>query len=158
MRGRFIRANPLCARCLADGFTTGAEQVDHIVPAHIAPDRFFDPGNLQSLCLPCHRAKTAEDAERYGQPGGHPRKGRDGPDIGPDGWPIEPPEIGPDGLPVDHSGTSTPPPGSVGPGVSGSTSASSGVPDGGAMNDGSARYSSDHSMSRMRSSRTLQSS
>ena len=107
LRNRHLAANPLCVRCLADGFTAGAEQVDHRVPAHLAPDRFFDPDNLQSLCASCHRQKTDEDLRRHGRPGRSPRKGRPGPDIGPDGLPLAPPETGPDGLPVAHSSSSS---------------------------------------------------
>jgi 5-methylcytosine-specific restriction protein A len=35
-----------------------ALQVDHIVPVRTAPERAFDPANLQTLCRACHAAKT----------------------------------------------------------------------------------------------------
>jgi 5-methylcytosine-specific restriction protein A len=33
-------------------------EVDHIVPVRFAPERAFDPSNLQALCGPCHAKKT----------------------------------------------------------------------------------------------------
>jgi len=38
-------------------------EIDHVVPVAEGGD-WFDPSNLQVLCLPCHRAKTAEMATR----------------------------------------------------------------------------------------------
>lgn len=52
---------PFCARCLAAGLQTLAEHVDHITPVSAGGD-WFDAGNLQSLCAPCHSVKTQEDA------------------------------------------------------------------------------------------------
>jgi 5-methylcytosine-specific restriction protein A len=47
----------LCQVCLKLGFTSAAEQVDHIVPkAHGGDDA---PENLQAICRHCHRIKTA---------------------------------------------------------------------------------------------------
>lgn len=40
-------------------------QVDHIAPVRNAPERAFDLDNLQTLCGPCHGAKTRLEA-------GHP--------------------------------------------------------------------------------------
>ena len=56
-----LRQQPLCAACEAEGTTTAAELVDHIVPIAEDPARRLDPTNLQSLCAPCHAAKTAAD-------------------------------------------------------------------------------------------------
>ncbi|MDU8946113.1 HNH endonuclease [Ovoidimarina sediminis] len=36
--------------------------VDHIVPVRDAPEKSFDPANLQSLCRECHSAKTRREA------------------------------------------------------------------------------------------------
>jgi 5-methylcytosine-specific restriction endonuclease McrA len=33
-------------------------EVDHVQAVRNAPDRAFDPGNLQVLCGPCHTKKT----------------------------------------------------------------------------------------------------
>lgn len=43
-----------CVSCGA----TGRLEVDHITPVRDAPDRAFDPDNLQSLCASCHTRKT----------------------------------------------------------------------------------------------------
>jgi 5-methylcytosine-specific restriction protein A len=45
-----------------------ANVVDHIVPVKQGGER-FDRSNLQSLCVPCHNAKTAsETASLRNQP------------------------------------------------------------------------------------------
>lgn len=36
----------------------GRLEIDHIRPVRTAPDRAFDPANLQALCGPCHTRKT----------------------------------------------------------------------------------------------------
>ncbi len=56
-----MRQHPLCVACNAEGRVTAAELVDHIVPIAVDPTRRLDPTNLQSLCAPCHAAKTAAD-------------------------------------------------------------------------------------------------
>jgi len=54
-----IRDSYLCLPCLRSGRTIPATQVDHIVAkAHGGTD---DESNLQSICEPCHRAKTATE-------------------------------------------------------------------------------------------------
>ena len=58
----FLAANPLCVRCLAADETTGASVVDHIQPHKGCQLLFWDRGNWQALCKPCHDRKTvAED-------------------------------------------------------------------------------------------------
>jgi len=42
--------------------------VDHIIPAHIEPERFFDEDAVQSLCDRHHAEKTARDLPIYGSP------------------------------------------------------------------------------------------
>lgn len=42
-------------------------EVDHIKPVRHAPDRAFDPANLQTLCASCHTRKTRLEC-------GHPEK------------------------------------------------------------------------------------
>ncbi|WP_350029168.1 HNH endonuclease signature motif containing protein [Caballeronia sp. ATUFL_F1_KS39] len=60
IRLRQLKAHPLCAACLAAGLVTQADEVDHIIPLYKGgTDR---PTNLQSLCVPCHDAKTRDDA------------------------------------------------------------------------------------------------
>jgi 5-methylcytosine-specific restriction enzyme A len=50
IRNVWIKANPLCAHCGAK-----AQEVDHIIPIRLGGG---NDGNLQSLCKPCHLAKT----------------------------------------------------------------------------------------------------
>lgn len=81
-----IRDKYLCQVCLKQGIPTPAKQVDHIIPkAQLGTD---DTDNLQSICIPCHKAKTkAETSKR--------------PVIGLDGWPAGPERFGysiPDGV------------------------------------------------------------
>lgn len=52
---------PLCANCLKTGRVSPAEEIDHIVPLHKGGQE--TPENRQSLCIPCHRAKTIEDCK-----------------------------------------------------------------------------------------------
>lgn len=53
-----LRANPFCQwpEC-----GVPAQEVDHVVPLAVAPDRRYDLSNLQSLCTPHHRAKTVAE-------------------------------------------------------------------------------------------------
>jgi 5-methylcytosine-specific restriction protein A len=55
VRNGWLETHPTCVRCRAP-----AEQVDHVLPR--AAGGRHDQGNLQSLCLACHRSKTASDA------------------------------------------------------------------------------------------------
>lgn len=49
----------LCQQCLREGVVTTARTVDHIKPkAHGGTD---EDANLESLCWPHHRAKTARE-------------------------------------------------------------------------------------------------
>ena len=53
------RDGELCQSCLKEGRITRANHVDHIVPkASGGGDKM---SNLQSLCKPCHEAKTAKE-------------------------------------------------------------------------------------------------
>lgn len=57
---------PLCRMCKAQGRVTAATEVDHIKRFRL-PDGTIDhklrlcPSNTQSLCQPCHAAKTADE-------------------------------------------------------------------------------------------------
>lgn len=55
LRKSHIDEYPFCAMC---GSKSGLT-VDHIVPPRGNEELFFCPGNLQTLCKPCHRIKTA---------------------------------------------------------------------------------------------------
>ena len=52
----------LCQPCQRAERVTPAREVDHIVPK--AEGGTDDPDNLQAICIPCHQAKTAEEAAR----------------------------------------------------------------------------------------------
>ena len=52
------RDKHLCQECLRNGRIIPALHVDHIVPIKSAPDLRLDVSNHQSLCEPCHAAKT----------------------------------------------------------------------------------------------------
>lgn len=72
------RDGNFCQPCMRDGKIKPAREVDHITPK--AEGGTDDDANLQSICIPCHRAKTqAEGARAQGR-----RVKRQ---IGADGWP-----------------------------------------------------------------------
>ncbi len=62
---------PLCRSC-----GRPATVVDHIIPYAERPDLHLDYDNTQSLCQPCHNAKTGQDAARAKH---RPRESRLGP-------------------------------------------------------------------------------
>src|SRR5574343_544961 len=59
LRAIVLASEPLCRHCNAQGRTTAATQVDHIVPIERAPQLRLVRSNLQPLCDDCHGAKTA---------------------------------------------------------------------------------------------------
>lgn len=58
-RASWLRKNPLCVRCQADGKVTEATVVDHVIPHRGDQALFWKAGNHQSLCASCHSRKTA---------------------------------------------------------------------------------------------------
>ncbi|WP_404861852.1 HNH endonuclease [Georhizobium sp. MAB10] len=72
--------NVLCRYCQADGLTTVATVVDHIIPHKQDLKLFWDRKNWQPLCKPCHDGRKQSEEK-----GG---KGRTRPTIGADGWPV----------------------------------------------------------------------
>ena len=54
----YLAAHPLCVRCEAKGLVKLAMVVDHIIPHKGDKQLFWDSGNWQSLCKPCHDHKT----------------------------------------------------------------------------------------------------
>lgn len=62
VREQVVAEEPLCQHCLANGHITPGAQVDHIKP--LAEGGTHARSNLQHLCEPCHKAKTAEDMKR----------------------------------------------------------------------------------------------
>ena len=61
----FLKRNPLCVACRAEGRLECATVVDHIVPHKGDPILFWDRTNWQSMCKSCHDAKTAREG-RWG--------------------------------------------------------------------------------------------
>jgi len=55
----YLMLNPFCAEHRAKGRVAAATVVDHVVPHKGDQALFWDQGNWQSLCKPCHDAKTA---------------------------------------------------------------------------------------------------
>jgi 5-methylcytosine-specific restriction protein A len=51
------RDNYLCQVCMKKGWISRARQVDHVLPKAFGGSD--DDDNLQSICVPCHKAKTA---------------------------------------------------------------------------------------------------
>ena len=59
-RARILAAAPLCVHCAAEGRTTAAVELDHVVPL-AKGGRLTDAANAQGLCADHHRKKTAAD-------------------------------------------------------------------------------------------------
>ena len=66
VRAQVLRAEPICRACAARGLTEPATTVDHIVGVAAAPERAYDPTNLQPLCTSCNGWKTASERRRSG--------------------------------------------------------------------------------------------
>lgn len=79
LRSARLAAEPLCRMCRAFGRVTAAGVVDHIKPHRGDARLFFDPGNLQSLCKPCH------DRHKQAMERGHATPGANA-----DGSPVDP--------------------------------------------------------------------
>lgn len=70
IRRQQLRREPLCRECMKQGVLTEANEVDHI-----DGDNMNDaPGNLQSLCKPCHSRKTVAEQGAL-SPGRKPDQG-----------------------------------------------------------------------------------
>lgn len=77
LRKRILtRDKHLCQECKRNGRIATGNHVDHIVPK--AKGGTDAEGNLQTLCLTCHEAKTAREK-------GHKVRVQ----IALDGWPVE---------------------------------------------------------------------
>lgn len=93
IRAGHLKREPVCRSCLARGVinagTKGAPlEVDHITPR--SQGGSDDDSNLQSLCKPCHSAKTLAE-QRMGRGGGN-LQGRPGGDPRPTSistWPFQ---------------------------------------------------------------------
>lgn len=60
LRRRFIKANPLCVKCMEEGHLVEAEIADHINPLRNGGEP-FNWENLQPLCRMHHGRKTAQE-------------------------------------------------------------------------------------------------
>lgn len=69
-REAFLRVHPLCAEHERKQQLAAASVVDHIKPHKGDKDLFWDRSNWQSLCKPCHDAKTASEDGGFGRMGG----------------------------------------------------------------------------------------
>lgn len=63
----YLKKNPLCVQCNAEGRVTPAAVTDHIIPANSGGD-FWDPKNHQGLCARHHNLKTANEDGGFGRP------------------------------------------------------------------------------------------
>ncbi|WP_294636615.1 HNH endonuclease signature motif containing protein [uncultured Aquabacterium sp.] len=61
-REAWLMLNPLCRHCKEHGRTTMGQEVDHIVPLWMGGTD--NESNYQTLCIPCHKLKTAAEAAR----------------------------------------------------------------------------------------------
>jgi 5-methylcytosine-specific restriction protein A len=52
----------LCCECQRQGRTRIGTEIDHVKPWSQAPERFWDPENLETLCKACHSQKTRRGA------------------------------------------------------------------------------------------------
>ena len=69
-RLEFLKDNPLCVRCDAAGRVQPATVVDHRVPHRGDRKLFWDRGNWQSLCAPCHNGwKQREEIREFREKG-----------------------------------------------------------------------------------------
>ena len=62
----YIKHNPLCVHCLAEGITKLATDVDHIIPHKGSQALFWQTSNWQALCHECHSIKTATEDGGWG--------------------------------------------------------------------------------------------
>jgi len=69
LRKQQLSNEPLCRQCRTLGKLVAATIVDHVIPISIggAP---LHIGNVQSLCTPCHNAKTNKERRHSGPRGG----------------------------------------------------------------------------------------
>lgn len=66
IRDRYIKAHPLCERCLnnGNGKILPALEVHHIKPLSMGGTH--DEDNLMALCSSCHSTITAQEGGRWG--------------------------------------------------------------------------------------------
>lgn len=75
IRAKVLRDEPICRACARLGLTEPATTVDHAVGVAAAPERAYDPTNLQPPCTLCRVRHSVQPAIRgspqaSGGPGG----------------------------------------------------------------------------------------
>lgn len=60
LRAQAFAANPLCVECERAGVLREWTDLDHIIPHKGDAALFWDPTNLQGLCIAHHTMKTAQ--------------------------------------------------------------------------------------------------
>jgi 5-methylcytosine-specific restriction enzyme A len=78
LRAAHLHAHPWCARCLAKGKHTVADEVHHKLPCKNDPVLQTDPGNLEAICRECHAPLKGAHDRGYSR------------EIGDDGYPVDP--------------------------------------------------------------------
>lgn len=63
IRARYVKAHPLCERCLAEGRLTPVEEVHHILPVNRGGSNA--ESNLMILCRSCHNKIHIELGDRH---------------------------------------------------------------------------------------------
>ena len=68
-RKQWMIQNPVCAKC---GRASGQMDMDHIRPlkswGNVTLKELLDPGNVQTLCRPCHAEKTRLENVKFMPP------------------------------------------------------------------------------------------
>lgn len=64
IRKQVLIEQPLCRICELNGRIVLAQEVDHITPLRHGGDK-ISRSNLQALCIPCHRKKSAMENQSY---------------------------------------------------------------------------------------------
>lgn len=67
-RAKFIKSNPLCIDCLAEGRAEPTKVVDHDPPHRGDMAKFWDRSTWRARCKPHHDAKTAREDGGFGNP------------------------------------------------------------------------------------------
>lgn len=60
----YLRKNPMCVKCKANGRFVTATVVDHIVPHRGDSVLMWSESNWQALCKHCHDVKTGNEDSR----------------------------------------------------------------------------------------------
>lgn len=63
---QFLKANPFCVHCAAQGVDHPATVTDHVIPHRGDHALFWDPANHQPLCKRHHDQKTAREDGGFG--------------------------------------------------------------------------------------------